>query len=804
MLNLKRNFEKDSQPELSVIAGCFSCMDRCMQIDELSNESITFLWACCLKSITAASSEDVHRYMMTSKALRFLKNHVGDFKSLISLNIQQIHSSLLACCKANYKGLEKHLLETLHSVLIQFSRFILEENHNPSILFLNNLISNYLSVISNDLHSISERSFAVNSVSALSPALFYIKSPIERPKFVYGIITSLINYCNKIDSALNSELNTAQIVYQKSQYLITVCCLANSLVEESIYTQESVLDQLLEFLNFNVVYIVDNYFNCFKRQKIIAKRSLCCYFNVIYKISTGKLLSANLVINLLSNKCISRTSSYEFIEDCADGRLYRIYFDLCKELLSPDDKYTLSLIYFYQSSQTYCDISILIYDQLLHEFLFKLNNFDLNYSREAETSAYVAVNIADQELYINLGWFLYLFLSEVLTQRFVINWSILYFDRLKEISSTYPMISTSYKLAKLCLKVTAYEKFFHPNILKIVSDLVANINSQLDNFDGELLVTALDFLLTIPPSFVEFDHILPAVKLSLSNQIKCKEAFQCIELYILSDSSKFYDLVPEILTHVSLYLVPRSSESKEFISAQYKSKTRKFKQKANQGAFDDGNSTTDDADSCVEFMAIRLLGRLGGKNQLILHPKNSVTSSKIWNYESDVDIYLSSNDLKLKLGNIIPVLLELSLSKTSQNQKKVLACESLHSLVLYMIGTSASDPQRLTRSLFAECYESILPCVINLANSNDSIVKELFHSLLLQIVHWFSGKNQVHASETTVLIESLLEGLCSECEPGLRDISATALSEYMIWAIKQSTIQELEKDSGHIETLINK
>ena len=62
----------------------------------------------------------------------------------------------------------------------------------------------------------------------------------------------------------------------------------------------------------------------------------------------------------------------------------------------------------------------------------------------------------------------------------------------------------------------------------------------------------------------------------------------------------------------------------------------------------------------------------------------------------------------------------------------------------------------------------------------------------------------MHASETTVLIESLLEGLCSECEPGLRDISATALSEYMIWAIKQSTIQELEKDSGHIETLINK
>jgi DNA-dependent protein kinase catalytic subunit len=140
--------------------------------------------------------------------------------------------------------------------------------------------------------------------------------------------------------------------------------------------------------------------------------------------------------------------------------------------------------------------------------------------------------------------------------------------------------------------------------------------------------------------------------------------------------------------------------------------------------------------------------------------------------------------------------------QSSDRQSKLLACESLHSLVTYMIGTSAMDPQRSMRSTFVDCYSVIFPTVIYLASSIDIICRDMFSRLLLQIIHWFSGRGQVHESEVSVLLNALMWGISDRSDMTTRDVCAMGLVEFFSWSIKQSSPAELKIDCGVVDLLI--
>lgn len=207
----------------------------------------------------------------------------------------------------------------------------------------------------------------------------------------------------------------------------------------------------------------------------------------------------------------------------------------------------------------------------------------------------------------------------------------------------------------------------------------------------------------------------------------------------------------------------------------------------------------------MSYLAVRLLGRLGGLNQAILQ---TYKSGPKWDYEKFnlyLEICMTSNRSMsiFQIGHLLPLLIEIT-SQGTDRQSKVLASEGLHAIVIYMIGLSAVDPNKLTSSKFAACYSIIFPVIISLASSVDVICRDLFSKLLLQTIHWFSGFGQVHKDEVAALLDSLLNGVCDISNAMTRDTSANGLTEFLRWAIKQSSIKDLESSSGTVEIMFTR
>jgi hypothetical protein len=127
-----------------------------------------------------------------------------------------------------------------------------------------------------------------------------------------------------------------------------------------------------------------------------------------------------------------------------------------------------------------------------------------------------------------------------------------------------------------------------------------------------------------------------------------------------------------------------------------------------------------------------------------------------------------------------------------------------------MIGTAAcatntpakrqqQQQQQKQGSKFAETYRRVVPTVLLLSISSDGVCRKLFHNLLFQIIHWFSGgSSRVHEAETAALVDVLLTGLCDASNSKLRNQCADAVGEFFQWTLKQSSKSELAQ---HPETL---
>ena len=94
---LKKNFPS-KDPQMPIIAGAFSCLDRLLvhyTNDAQSNRDLFGDLLQCIASIT-----QVNRYGMASKALRLLRNHALLFQAHIGAHIR-VYDLLLQCCNAS-------------------------------------------------------------------------------------------------------------------------------------------------------------------------------------------------------------------------------------------------------------------------------------------------------------------------------------------------------------------------------------------------------------------------------------------------------------------------------------------------------------------------------------------------------------------------------------------------------------------------------------------------------------------------------------------------------------------------------
>ena len=207
----------------------------------------------------------------------------------------------------------------------------------------------------------------------------------------------------------------------------------------------------------------------------------------------------------------------------------------------------------------------------------------------------------------------------------------------------------------------------------------------------------------------------------------------------------------------------------------------------------------------IQVRILKLLGQLAGEMSHCLYETNLTSQIIAWDTFQHLKFYVPFVDMKptVYFDRFLPRIIYLALSSTNR-QTKVNACELLHSIVVYMIGKSVSDPHSSTSTLFQmnKIYKNIYPALFRLACDVDNFARNLFQPLVMQIIHWFTGNRKYESLETVALLETIMESLVDEKEASLRDFSALALNEFLKWSIKHTPLAKQDEATSSLQAWV--
>ena len=145
------------------------------------------------------------------------------------------------------------------------------------------------------------------------------------------------------------------------------------------------------------------------------------------------------------------------------------------------------------------------------------------------------------------------------------------------------------------------------------------------------------------------------------------------------------------------------------------------------------------------------------------------------------------------------------------HRAQVAACEFLHSLVLYMLGQNAmhhaaapASAEGTQRTILSTLYSRVIPALLSLACDVELVARQLFEPLVMQTIHWFTNNRQYESEETMVLLGAILDGICNQKDSTLRDFSASCLTEFLLWSIKQTTSKQQETSPINVKSLLKR
>lgn len=134
---------------------------------------------------------------------------------------------------------------------------------------------------------------------------------------------------------------------------------------------------------------------------------------------------------------------------------------------------------------------------------------------------------------------------------------------------------------------------------------------------------------------------------------------------------------------------------------------------------------------------------------------------------------------QIYLDNAVGRICELALS-SSERATRISACELLHGLVLYMMGKNLDGAETLP------LWRDLCDKLIILGADKDLTVRNLFETLLMQMMHYFATPAKILSAMTTSAVESIMTMICYPGNSGVQDLSARLLREFLLWQNKQN------------------
>lgn len=93
-----------------------------------------------------------------------------------------------------------------------------------------------------------------------------------------------------------------------------------------------------------------------------------------------------------------------------------------------------------------------------------------------------------------------------------------------------------------------------PMAIQYLRDIVLVLQPEIVHFEGELLSTSLEFMFTMPAKYVEFNFMLEALVISFQNNVRCHNAFNLLDQYLIIHSEEGTEGEIEFYGHVTTLL----------------------------------------------------------------------------------------------------------------------------------------------------------------------------------------------------------------------------------------------------------
>uniref|UniRef100_A0A8C3EIJ4 DNA-dependent protein kinase catalytic subunit n=1 Tax=Corvus moneduloides TaxID=1196302 RepID=A0A8C3EIJ4_CORMO len=834
------------EPKLPLVAGCLRGLGALMynftkSVDE-DPQTAKEIFDFAMKAINPQVN-----LLHVNSGLQLFSWHAAQFGALLLDNYVSLYEAMCKWCGHTHQELKKASYSALDSFLKQISLMVAKdaELHKSKLQFF---MEQFYGIIRRMDSSSKELSIAIRGYG-----LFAAPCKAIHSEDVDHIYVELLQRCKQM--FLTEAETVDDHLYQLPSFLQSIAS-----VIFHIDTVPEVYTPVLEHL---VVLQINSFPKYSEKMQPVCCRSIIKVF--LSLSGKGPVLWSFISTVGESDFFEKETSGSEESFETGEVGTRRSKVPTCKDylylfrsLLSCDTIKECGFedANFLTENAQLQSLSRLLYDELIKSILKIIEKLDLTVQKldvseqgeNAGDSALVgpssdpASNLQptkpiDFIAFINLVEFCRVILPEKHVEYFH-PWVYSFGYELIIYSTRLPLISGFYKLLSVTMKIAKRIKYFEgvsPRSLRrcpedpeksscfaLFEKFGKEVAAKMKQYKDELLASCLIFLLSLPHDIVMLDikAYIPALQNAFKLGLSCTpmadlglDALEDWSAHIPSHMMQPY--YKDVLPLLDGYLKSSTStgesqnnwEVRKLSQAAQKGRNKVVIQRIRRAKTLSDNSPSLEA---VRTRVAHLLGSLGGQ---INHNLITATSAEemmkkcvSWDTEKRLSFAVPFADMKpvIYLDLFLPHVTELALS-ASDRQTKVAACELLHGIVTYMLGTASQMPEgHQGPPPMYHLHKQVFPVLLRLACDIDQVARQLYEPLVMQLIHWFTNNKKFESQDTVAFLEAILSGIVDPVDSTLRDFCGQCIREFLKWSIKQTTPRQQEESPANTKSLFKR
>uniref|UniRef100_A0A8C6YCR5 DNA-dependent protein kinase catalytic subunit n=1 Tax=Naja naja TaxID=35670 RepID=A0A8C6YCR5_NAJNA len=844
------------QPKFSIVAGCLKGLTALMynftkSMDEdprTSKEIFDF----AVKAISPKI--DLKRYAVPLAGLHLFSKHAVQFSTCLLDNYVSLFHTMSEWCGHQNAELKKAGHSALDSFLKQVSSMVAKdvEMHKSKLHFF---MEEFYGIIRNMDTSNKELSIAIRGYG-----LFAGPCKVINPKDVDFMYVELLQRCKQM--YLTEAETIDDHMYQLPSFLQSIASVIFHLdTIPEIYTpvlERLMIVQIDSFPQYSTRMQTVCCWSIVKVFLALAAKGPVLWSFMSTVVHQGLIRICSKPLNI--SKSEESDSSGEVRTGKWKVPTYKDYLDLFRTLLGCDTMKNILLadeVCLTENSPLQ-SLNRLLYDELIKSVIKIIDKLDLtvqkrNINQEkdgSEVDAHLAIPTSDPaanlqpskpkdySAFINLVEFC----REILPDKHIKYfepWIYSFGYELIIQATRLPFISGFYKLLSIAMKIAKKTKYFvgvSPESTKkypedpeksscfaLFSKFGKEVTTKMKQYKDELLASCLTFVLSLPYNIIMLDirAYIPALqnafKLGLSYTPIADVALDTLEDW--SSHIPRYIIQPyykDIVPCLDGYLKTSASAGESQNNLEVKKLSKAIQKGMNKVVIQHLKKSKNlelEEDLSLEAIrarVVRLLGTLGGQiNRHLITAASAEENMKkfvSWDIEKHLNFAVPFVDMKpvIYLDLFLPRVTELALC-ASDRQTKVAACELLHSIVMFMLGKAAQIPEGHKNSppMF-HLYKRMFPVLLRLACDVDQVTRQLYGTLVMELIHWFTNNKKFESQDTVTLLEAILDGIVDPVDSTLRDFCGQCVHEFLKWSIKQTTPQQQEKSPVNTKSLFKR